>query len=57
MPIQMHSTIGRSSSQDSFADVALIIPVFVTIFILEDILEIILNKKSGHLDPLSLWWK
>jgi hypothetical protein len=52
MPIQMHSTISRSSNQDSFADVALIIPDFVTIFIHEDILEIIPNNKSGHLGPL-----
>ena len=59
MPIQMHSTIGRSSNRDSFADVALIIPDFVTIFILEDILEIIPNNKSGLLGPLqsSPWWK
>jgi hypothetical protein len=48
----MHSTISRSSNQDSFADVALIIPDFVTIFIHEDILEIIPNNKSGHLGPL-----
>jgi len=52
MPIQMHSTISRSSNQDSFANVALIIPNFVTIFIYEDILEIIPNNKSGHLGPL-----